>query len=138
MGLPTNHKTENIQERVASRAVGEHIARKIREGDPDTGWEGDPFLVLTFDPDGFYRVWDTVNGQPDLVCQRKSDGRELDTRSLTTGLRNASLRRQSVNEIVDRVTAHNAYVDAQAEKALRQQVAEQAEKVAYEIRKELR
>ena len=114
--------------------VGEHLARKIKEGDPDTGWEGDPFLVLTYDEsDGYWRVWDTVNGTPDLICKRKSDGRELDTRSLTTGLRNADLREQSAKEIRDRVDAQNAAVQAAAEKELRAKIADQSEEIAYKI-----
>jgi hypothetical protein len=123
----------NLSERVASRAVGEHISRKIREGDPDTGWEGDPFLVLTYDPDGYYRVWDTVNGYPDLVCQRLSDGRELDTRSLTAGLARASLNRNSVEDILAGHQKNNDYIDEQADKAQRERIAEQSERVAYEI-----
>lgn len=128
---------ENLAERVSVRAVGEHIARKIREGDPDTGWEGDPFLVLTYDPDGYYRVWDTRNGSPDLVCQKLADGRELDTRALTAGLRDADLRRQSVQEIVRRSEENNAAVEAAAEAAEKERLAHEAERVAFQIAKEV-
>lgn len=128
---------ENLAERVAVTAVGEHIAAKIKFGDPDTGWAGDPFLVLTYDPDGYYRVWDTVGEEPYLVCQKWSDGRELDTRSLTTGLRNASFANRTIDEIVDDQFANNAAVDAAADKAQREQIAYEAERIAFQLGKEL-
>ncbi len=127
----------DLQQKVSDRAVGEHIAHKLLYGDPDVGWEGDPWLVLTLDPDGFWRAWDTKNGEPDLICQKKADGRELDTSSLCARLRDGSLRRQSVTEILDRVDAKNDEVEAAAAKAQAAVIAEEAERAAFEISRTL-
>jgi len=130
-------KAQRLAEQVANRAVGEHLQRRIREGDPETGWLGDPFLVLTYDPDDYWRIWDTVNGRPDLVAQKKADGSELNAKALTAGLAKADLRRQSVGEILDRTVKHNEYINEQADKAQRDKIAEQADRVAFELRKDI-
>lgn len=121
---------ENLAERVANTAVGNHISRKIQLGDPDTGWEGDPYLILTYDQDGYWRIWDTKLSPPYLVAQRRADGRELDTRSLCSYLRDASLRKQTVADIQKRIDVHNAKVEADAEKRREELVQE----VAYEAK----
>jgi len=122
-----------LAERVASTAVGEHLQRKIKYGDPDTGWEGDPFLTLCY-IDGYWEIWDGHLSPPDLVARKKADGSEINTRALTEGLRNSSLKRNSMREIQARIEEHNEKLEAAAEKARQQLVRETAEEAAPFVR----
>jgi hypothetical protein len=126
-------KTEGLAQRIADTSVGPHLQRKIKYGDPDTGWEGDPFLVLTYE-DGYWSIWDTHVNPPDLVARKKADGSELNTRALTEGLRDSSLRRQSARDIFARIERHNDAVEAAAEKARRTLVEETSAEAAPLVR----
>jgi hypothetical protein len=126
-----------LQQKVTATAVGEHLQKAIRDPNPDTGWEGDAFLVLTHDPDGYWRIWDTKNGAAELVAMKKADGRELDTRSLTRGLAQASMRKQTALDVLNRVQANNDFVDEQARKAMSERIAGESERIAFELGKEV-
>lgn len=122
-----------LAQRVADTAVGEHLQRKIKYGDTDTGWEGDPFLTLTY-VDGYWEIWDVHLSPPDLVARKKADGSELNTRALTEGLRNSSLKRQSIREIQSRIDDHNDQLERAAEKARQDMVREVTEEAAPLVR----
>lgn len=89
------------------RAITGRLQEVVQQGDPDTGWEGDPYLTVEHNQlSGQLNVWDTLFNPPKLVLAKPYDGiAALDTRSLTRRLKEAQHKGQGHQSIMSRLDA---------------------------------
>ena len=100
------------------RAITGRLQEVVQRGNPDVGWEGDPYLVVEHNVQtDRLQVWDTVYDPAQLVLSKPYDGvGALDTRSLCTRLKEAQFKGQGAQTVVNRVEARNAAMYAEAHK----------------------
>jgi len=81
------------------------MAEVVTRGMPEVGWEGDPFLELSFDP--VFNRWiitDMLPEKPQIVWERPYGGlRDLDYRDMCSALKRAKQARgvNKADEIID-------------------------------------
>lgn len=103
-------------------AVAETI-RKLREGDPVRGWEGDPRLAVYWAPDGWEVCRLEHDGQYRLVWRGKA-GTPLDERLIDMLV--AFDRQRNVVPLHDRIVAETERKEAADHRHWRDYVAEEA------------
>lgn len=122
-------------------AVGGRLQEVVQQGNPDVGWEGDPYLELRYNPqEDSWDIWDTLLTPPALVLRKKTDGlRDLDTRTLCEKLKAAQIKGKAkgAQTILDRVNARNQAIEDERRKVLVSYTEAAAEKIVWALRKDL-
>lgn len=88
--------------------VNGRLTEAVQKGYPEVGWEGDVLLDVRFNrTTEEWQVWDAATGR--LAVSKKFNGlRDLDMiPSLCTKLRDASVKKQGVHTVMDRIDAWN-------------------------------
>jgi hypothetical protein len=127
-----------VREFVRQSAVGESMQRMLREGVPEIGWEGDPFLTLCWNKTALrWEVWDERQEKPYCVYRSRhfaSHDEIPDIFQLCAHLRDHDLRK---NDVVARVDKHNAAVEKALNERRHGEQVEALMKVAFYIGKEV-
>lgn len=130
---------DDIRHELMVAAVGEHLQAPIRNGMPEVGWDGDPWLTLAYNKlQDRFEIWVEMPGR-DPVCVMRSkpfhENGVPSVQELCVHLANHDLRKLSEHQIMKRVDDHNAKVEAAArEKGLQEQAAA-LEKVYWHVGK---
>jgi len=103
--------TTPVREFIRTSAVGESIQKRIREGVPEIGWAGDPFLTLCWNKIELrFEVWDERDEKPGLVFRSRQlfDAADIpDVHQLCSLLRDRDLRRRGIDEILEEIDSQN-------------------------------
>lgn len=113
------------------------IDRKLREGDPTLGWEGDPTLQLALNTlTGRWEVWrrSDLGGEAVRICSAPQKGGTLPGDELIRLLVNIDSRRTNVVEQIDQ---HNRALDDSRHAALREHIGAVADKLAWALGRDL-
>lgn len=110
------------------------IQRKLREGAPEFGWQGDPRLYIT--PRDGAEGWAVgriaENGTKHLVCFSKAPHR-LDE-NLLIMLRDNDTRR---HDVLQRINNKNDALQREHDQAFQEKTAEMIDRVAWGLHKDL-
>ncbi len=110
------------------------LIRKLHEGDPVRGWEGDPRLAVYWAPPS-WELWRLETDGEYRIVWRGKPGTPFDERIIDMLL--AWDRHRRTVPLHDEITANNERVDAEREADLNEYVAEEvAPRLAYGLHKE--
>ena len=130
----------DIRHELKVAMVGEHLQQPIREGMPEVGWDGDPWLTLAYNKlADRYEIWVEDPGRDPVCVMRSKPFSEgvPSIQELCLKLRDHDLRKMSESVILKRIDDHNAKVEAAArEKGLQDQAAAM-EKVYWHVGREV-
>jgi len=138
---PRDSKTA-IRDQIAASAVGEHLQKRLREGDPTLGWAGDPWLTLCWNKlESCWEVWDERPERPvrvkrSITLLTPAIGQEQIVQ-LLIHLRDHDFRNFSIEEQIERIDKHNESVEAAQHYASSQKTLESLEKVYWGAAKDL-
>ena len=131
----------DIRRELAIAALGEHHQKYIREGMPEVGWDGDPWLTLAYNKlEDRMEIWQEDPGR-DPVCVMRS--KPLDEngvpsiQELCVHLASHDLRKIASGMIEKRIDDHNAAVEKAAQERGFQEQAAALEKVYWHVGKEI-
>lgn len=131
----------DIRHELAVAAVGEHHQTYIRQGLPEVGWDGDPWLTLAYNRlQDRYEIWIEDPGRDPVCILRSKPFSENGVPSiheLCIHLRDHDLRKIAAHQIEARIDKHNLAVEAAAAEAGFQQQAAALEKVYWHVGREV-
>lgn len=129
----------DIRHELAIAALGEHHQKYIREGMPEVGWDGDPWLTLAYNKlQDRMEIWVEEPGR-DPVCVMRS--KSLDEngvpsiQELCVHLANHDLRKIAVEQVIKRIDDHNEAVEQAVRDAHFDRQAAALEKVYWSVGK---
>lgn len=129
----------DIRREIAIAALGEHHQKAIREGMPEVGWSGDPWLTLAYNKlEDRLEIWSTIPGR-DPYCALRS--RPLSegvpsSQELCRHLAEHDLHNFSIEQIQKRIDRHNMENEARIAAKGFQKQAEALEKVYWAVGKD--
>ena len=118
------------------RTAGQHWQEKLAYGDPATSWEGDRALVMYHEvlTDEILVRYELPDKEPKLVFKVPAEG--FDIHKVTALLRDADHRRQTPQDVIDRVDKHNALLTAEHDRVKKEKMDAAAEKFHWALRKD--
>lgn len=132
----------DIRHELETAAVGEHLQHYIRNGMPEVGWDGDPFLTLTYNRlEDRYELWQQDPGR-EPVCVMRSQtfsdkGHVPSIHELCIHLAAHDLRKIAEGQILKRIDDHNARIEQEARERGFQEQAAALEKVYWHVGREV-
>lgn len=114
--------------------LGPEIQARLRDGIPEIGWQGDPWLTVFFNHlTDSWEIWDEYSEKPRLVAQKRNDSGEINIHTLCAHLRDHDLRRMTMADIEDRIDDHNDAIERAQTAAMEDKMGEQLERVVWAI-----
>lgn len=129
----------DIRHELEVAAVGEHHQTYIRQGLPEVGWDGDPWLTLAYNKlQDRYEVWIEDPGKDPICVMRSRPFSEgvPSIHELCIKLRDHDLRKLSEKQILKRIDDHNAAVQKAVQDKGFQEQAAALEKVYWAVGKD--
>lgn len=100
-----------VRDIIRTTAAGEAMQTMLREGVPEIGWDGDPWLTLCWNKlELRFEVWDEKDERPRLVYRSRQlpdSGELLDIYQLCAHLRDHDLRKNDIDAVLKRMDAKN-------------------------------
>lgn len=129
----------DIRREIAIAALGEHHQERIREGMPEVGWKGDPFLTLAYNKlQDRMEVWSEMPGRDPYCALRSAPLSEgvPNIRELCQHLADHDLHTYSAAQLEKRVDDFNLANEKYIQEKGLQKQAEALEKVYWSVGKD--
>lgn len=127
----------DIRHELAIAALGEHHQKYIREGMPEVGWDGDPWLTLAYNKlEDRMEIWLQEPGKEPVCIMRSKTLTENGAPSiqeLCVHLASHDLRKIAMSQVLKRIDDHNAAVQKAAQEKGFQEQAAAMEKVFWSV-----
>lgn len=126
-----------VNESLRARELGTEWQKALREGVPEIGWDGDPWLTLAYNQiEHKFEVWDEkpAENSPVIVAGWPADQGPESVLALCSILRDYSLKHRTAADVVKEVIDHNDAIKAELDKQQKEATRESAERVAHGLR----
>lgn len=131
-------KHPDIRHELSVAAVGGHHQKYIREGLPEVGWSGDPWLTLAYNRlEDRWEIWLEDPGRdPQKIMQSKPFFEGIPSvHELCAKLAEGDLRKRTTKDVLADIDKHNAKLEADIAQAHRDRQNAALEKVYWHVGK---